>query len=483
MRYHFRRKHFYRMAVMVGLGVVAGMFLLWFWSGSKKPAQNLKNELEPMAASLFPVVAAIEMPTLTATVVLTPTEMPLAPVKKVVTPTVTAPIYVLSNGVGTNVINVWQFLPENNRWSKLYTITYPLDKSGEVAVPVEEMERMKKYLANQIPPIHLLADPVFRPHPMYLVLSPTTKQLAFVEWYSYSADRSEEGYFGVVYTGNFTPETNQSQIFFQSPFELLIDEMDYFTGLDEPLWSPDEQYYSTEYEVVHLRNTPLIINVNTGEVQRLEGAADLFGPLAWSPDSTTVFLYLYRSGFDSSGGVIRLCEIEPVSCRDIELDGIWIDAWMVDWSPQRNEIVFAGADEDFKRSPSPPPFSLYLFDPETDKVRELVGNFNRSLAKPHWSPDGRLIAAEYNPEGVVASPNTIVIVDPEARQVINEIPIQGCAWQWEQNSQSIVQLQCGEQHSLKLFSVIDATSQSIPLPDELGSKVWLGLGHNTFNVY
>ncbi len=487
MRYYSHRNYFYRLTIIIGLAVVVGIFLLWFRSVSKEPAQTVKSGFENPGRNLPPTVTAIETPALTATTILTSTEMPLVPVKEVVTPTITTPIYILGKKIKTNIINVWQLLPDNSHWSKLYTITYPLDKSNEVTVPPQEIERMKKYLATAQPPlVEYPPGPVFERSPLSLALSPTVKQLAFVEWYSVYVSVSEEGLFGVAYTGNFMPESNQSQIFFQSPLHVFVDRLDYLATLGMPLWSPNAQYYSVQQNLIHQNSTPLIINVNTGEVQRLEGAADLFGPLAWSPDSTTVFLYLYRSGFDSSGGLIRLCQIEPLNCRDIELDGVWIDAWMADWSPQRNQVVFAGANEDFNSSFSPPPFSLYVFDPKTDTVRELIGNFNRSLAKPHWSPDGRLIAAEYNDENVDADPNSIVIVDPEAKQVITKIPFGGCTWpwdtwQWDQNSQSIVQLTCGIPRKLMVSNVFDKSNRQIELPSELSDDAWLGF--NTIAVF
>ncbi len=428
------------MVVIIGLGVVIGILLLWFLAGS--------------------------------------TKVPLSLVKKIVTPNVTTPIYVLAED-GETTIEVWQFLPDDDRWSKLYAITRPIDKPDEVTIPAEEIERMNEYTKTLSLPPYIPEGSLFKRNPRYFTLSPVINHLAIVEWYSVYITDNQQGFFGINYTGNLVLETGQSQMLFQSPARVLVEERYYLASLGKPLWSPNAQYYAVDYHVIHQDYTPLIININTGTVQQLESEANLLGSLAWSPDSTTVFLYLYRSGFDSPGGIIRLCEIASLNCWNIELDGVWIDTWEVDWSPQRNQIVFAGANEDINWSSTPPPFSLYVFDPETEVVHEVLDNFNRSLRIPRWSPDGKFIAVEYNLEDETDFPNAIMIVDPDAGQIITEIPIEGCfgEWQWEQSSQSILQLPCFKTETtndLMIYDIFDRFRQQIELPVEIDMKNRLG---------
>ncbi len=478
MKHNLKRNHiFYGVVIIVGLCVVIS-FVLWFrlelLESTKDVESVIEHTLEGEAVTTGEVSSAMTTP------VLVMTEESSSSVNEAIfqTEIVNAPIYILAEDSET-MVEVWQFLPKDDQWTRLYTISRPIDKPDKLIIPDQEMERMNNYLATQSPSLQLPTSSIFKSYIRYLVLSPTINQLAFVEWYSYFADESQQGHFGVKHTGSLILETSQSQNFFQSPVQSLIDEIYYFTSLHKPLWSPDAQYYSIEYEVTHFETTPLVINVTTGTVQQLESSADLSGPLAWSPDSTTVFLYLYRSGFDSSGGIIRLCEVEPVNCRDIELDEIWVDTWGADWSPQRDQIVVVGAKEDINWASTPPSFSLYLFDPETEVVSEITDNFNRSLRVPRWSPDGKLIAVEYNPKDETDFPNTIVIVDSDAGQTIAEIPVEGCfgEWQWKQNSQSILQLPCFKtetNNSLKIYDVFDGSRQQIELPVEIGLKNRLG---------
>lgn len=429
-------------------------------------------------ATLPPTVVH-DTPTLTTTFILTATQIPSSSFNgEVITPTITTPIDLLAQDNITTT-EVWHFSPNSEQWSMSYSVTKAIEKPDNIAIPSQEIKRLKNYLETQSRPVSVPGDSLFKLYPGYLALSPTVKQLAFVESYLFFVDEKiQEAHFGVENVGTLDLETGQSQVFFQAPVQELINGEYYYTTLEMPLWSPNGQYFSVAYYTIDQNATPIIINVNKKTVQQLESSADLYGPLAWSPDSTTVVLYLYRSHFETSGGVIRLCKIDPLNCKDIELNGVWVEPLGMDWTPHRNQIVFSGSNEDFRWSPSPSPFGLYLFDPKTNAIHQVLDNFNSTLRKPRWSPDGRFIAAEYNKEGIAASPNTVAIVDMDSEQLITKLPIEGCDWQWEQSSQAIILL-CGK-YGLKVLSVIDASSQLIELPDNLRGK--RRLGFNTLKL-
>jgi len=452
------RKYFYY-GIVILIGLVAGILLLRAGLRATEPGQDAERLGEGTRESLPPTV-------------------------KVMTPTITAPIYLLANESITTT-EVWKSSPDDGQWSMLHSISKAIDKPEDVIIPPDEIERMENYIKTLSPPPDVPAGSLFKRYPVWLVLSPTIQQLAYVESYSFWATDNQQGQFGINHTGSFTLETGQSQSFFQVPIRVLVGEDYYGAGLGKPLWSPNGQYFSVDYDVSYNDTTPLIINVNTGVVQQLESAASFLDPLAWSPDSKTLILYLYRSGYEASGGVIRRCEIEPLSCRDIELEGVWFHVLGADWSPQRNQIVFSGADEDFIAF-SHPPFGLYLFDPETDTVHKVIDNFDSTLENPRWSLDGRFIAVRSNDQtGTVASPsppNTVVVIEPDSGQVITEIVVGGCDWQWEQSGQPIIQVLCNriENSDLENFNIFDASSQTIVLPDDLQGK--RRLGFNTLRL-
>lgn len=383
------------------------------------------------------------------------------------------PTYILAEQSPTEV-EIWQ-LSSTNKWSKFYTVTRPADKPEDVILPTEEIERLEEYLANE----PSAQNKPFSRSRMYYVLSPTRKQFAFVEWYSLHATPYQAGFFGVNYAGNVMLETNKTSIFFQSPSRIPTDRHDLFTSLKTPLLSPDGQYYAIEHRILHGHSTPLIINTNTGTIQKLEPIPQESKLLAWSPDSTMVFLNLYRSAFDSPGDLIRLCEIEPLNCRDIELDGIWIYAREANWSPYHNEIVFVGSIEDFHWASSPQStFGLYLFDPETDMIQELLANVNSSLSNPRWSPNGRFVAVGYSNKGLLRSPDTILIIDRENQQIFAQIPVEGWIsdWQWSQDNKAILLLPSykTETSDLIKISISDGSKEHIELPAEINLKAHLG---------
>lgn len=471
MRNYFYSKHFfYGITFVISACLLAGL-LLRFYLSSEKPGEDATTLIEDRKKSLVPTTPVDTMSSKITTPTLTLTQTPSSLVTRETAPNITRPVYLLAEESATT-IEVWQFSPDKGEWLVLHSVTRPTHKPENITIPPQEIERMQNYLATQSTSGRVPDVSSFERYTEYFALAPTIKQLAFVEWYSFFVDETQKGHFGIQHTGSLALETDQSQSFFQAPVQVLVDEFYYYTALAKLLWSPDAEYFSLSYDIIEYNSTPLIVNVNTGIVQQLDSTANLFGPLAWSPDSRSVVLYLYRSDFEAAGGVMRLCEIESLNCRNIELDGVWVEPSGVDWTPHRNQIVFTGSDVDFRRSASPPPFSLYLFDPETEVVHRVLDNLNRSLADPQWSPDGQFIAVEYSNEGTVASPNTIVIVEPDAEQIITEIPIEGCDWQWEQSSQSIMQLPCGrsETGSLMVFSIFDDSSQQIELPFELSLK-------------
>ncbi len=486
MIHHFSKRYFYY-GIVILIGCVIGISLLRANLQSTKPDQDTAGLGEVIKEGVHPTVSTDQFSVVTSTPILALTQTPQSLIQTVMPMTITAPIYLLASESITTT-EVWKLSPDDGQWTMLHSISKAIDKPENVIIPPEEIERMENYIKT----LSLANDGSsafsFRRYPMWLVLSPPTQQLAYLESYLTWVTDDEQGLFGITQIGSSTLETEQSHIFFQVPVRVLIEEDYYGTDLSKPLWSPNAQYFSITYNVnsytVPDRSTPLVININTSIVHQLETVdMDSFlEPLVWSPDSKTLILYLYRSDSVTSGDVIRRCNIETLSCRDIELEGVWFYSG-ADWSSHRNQIVFSGANERFNTLSDP---ALYVFDPETDTIHKIIDNFDSSkLENPRWSLDGRFIAviSDYK-TGTVASPSSpaIVVVEPDTGQIVTEIPFEGCDWQWEQSGQPIIQVLCNkiEGSYLENFNIFDTSSQTIELPDALQGK--RRLGFNTLRL-
>jgi len=150
MRYSSDKNYFFNgIVVVIGLCIVAGVTLLWSGIGSSEQGKGKENVVKATKGSVTPSVIIDEL--LSSSPISTTVENSLSLIKGVVAPTVPASIYILVEDGAT--IEVWQFSPDDDRWLKFHSVTRPVDKSDDVIIPTQEIERMQNYLeSNSLPP-------------------------------------------------------------------------------------------------------------------------------------------------------------------------------------------------------------------------------------------------------------------------------------------------------------------------------------------
>jgi len=84
------------------------------------------------------------------------------------------------------------------------------------------------------------------------------------------------------------------------------------------------------------------------------------------------------------------------------------------WSPNSTQLVFAAAEMD----PLGRPFrgtesGLYVVDKATGKLKTLFKMINESAVGPIWSPDGKWITFQYDPDISLSNNGRIAIISPE----------------------------------------------------------------------
>jgi hypothetical protein len=377
-------------------------------------------------------------------------------------PTVTPGIYhfVTREGITTEV---WQFFPGDEDWSIQFQMTSSIDKNVTNTILAEDSERLQTFLETQSPSMST-RELMFEPFIWYQALCSTGQELILVQRDQCCCDPFDQC-VGIWKVLDIELSTGRSDIILQEPIE-------YDVSFDDFLCSPEGRYLALIRYTRNEDNT-LVVADRKGNVQELVSERYLTGPMAWSPDGETIVFQLTRPNLAQPENLLRFCSVETGICQDIELGILSVVAGL-DWSPDNKKIVFAAI------SGSTYMPHLYLLDLETKTIQQISSGQKKALEHPHWSPDGKFIAADYKQEQP-AWPYWVVTIEVSTGQIVNEFQFPSESsfgkWIWGQDSRTILGLtgqpEFGQEWELVEFSIYDDTSKSITLPDELQGK-WVG---------
>lgn len=380
----------------------------------------------------------------------------------------TLPVYLLARREA--MIQVWQVLPANGSSSILYEVTTEIDKPTTAILPLSEMNLLHRFYEAQTTSLTTTVENLaLEPHLTFLTLSPKVNELAWLERNLYCFDEIQ--CFGLWRLVVLELEDQRARVVMQLP---LHHEQGGINVLENLLWSPDAQYlafiqYTKDSDAV-TPNTPIIIDIKKKQIVQISSAVDIFGPLGWSPDSSQVAWNLSRWHIQSQGGAIRFCVLSSRACQDIELEGLWSQG-AVDWKPAGKEVIFAATNKD-PSSFIPDSVQLYLLDLETRFVRNISTGLDGLLENPLWSPNGELIAAEYNHSGDKPS-QSLVVIEPTSGQVLNQLQIKRAdlTWVWNPDSRSIlILIAASKQSKLEIFDIYNGSTRTLDLPADLATE-------------
>jgi dipeptidyl aminopeptidase/acylaminoacyl peptidase len=368
---------------------------------------------------------------------------------------------------------IWRVSPDNGSSSIVYEVAKSVDRPIGTVFPPEEIEKLQSYLAEQSTSSTTTARGLLsRPYIQSLALSPTAEALAWVEGDTYWVEGSAVG-FGVQRLMTLNLNTGNSNILLQVP--LHADEGLIYYNISDPTWSPDGQYVAV---IRSIRGGPveaslIVVNVSTGQTQEIKGTIDSAGPLVWAPDSATIAWSLSRWHARASGGAIRLCILRTEECRNVELDGLWIWGWGMDWAPDGKQIIFVAKQEDSDLFSDSARTGLYSFEPSTGLIQDVPIDVDGVLERPRWSPDGQLLAVDHRPK-LGEFVQSLLVIEPTSGQIVSQLPIERVesSWAWGYDSHSILALIGTDRAQLEvgIFNIQDSSLRTIVLPDELVTK-------------
>jgi Tol biopolymer transport system component len=351
----------------------------------------------------------------------------------------------------------------------IYEITESAERSGGSLFPADEIERLQAYLAAQSPPITMtVSELVPEPGISWRTLSLTEGALAWVEGDMYCV-WDLTGCFGVTRLVVLDLSTGSSEVLLQMPKHAGGDLV-YNVIVDGPIWSPNGQYVAA---LRGIRNIPvegslIIVDVSTGQVQEIVTTVDSGAPLVWAPDGATIAWELSRWHTRSSGSAVRLYTPRTGECRDIELDGLWVWNWSMDWAPTGEQIVFSAEHEESDVFSDEADIGLYLLDPSTNFVQRVSVDVDGALENPRWSPNGQLLAADYRPK-VGDNFQSLLVIEPTSGQIVSQLSMQRdwSSWAWGRRGDSILVLVGAD---VGIFDVRDGSLRIVELPDDLATK-------------
>ena len=186
-----------------------------------------------------------------------------------------------------------------------------------------------------------------------------------------------------------------------SPFPMIRE-----LNLKPPMWSPDGQWIALLVVESGLDSSyeEVLYTVRADGTQ-LRRLVQTSSPPAWSPDSRylafgtsdaeTHSLYVARR----DGGEMRRVVVHYE--RDRREPPLEPAGWLIDWSPDGTEILFAGGYLDDSTAPVSTN-AIFAVAPDGSNLREL--DVRRSFESIHglaWSPDGSRIAVYADRRSVV----------------------------------------------------------------------------------
>jgi len=181
-----------------------------------------------------------------------------------------------------------------------------------------------------------------------------------------------------------------------------------------------------------------------------------------------------RFGRSTTGGGLRLFTLSTATAKDIQLDGLWIWNWGLDWSPQENRIVFSGVNQG-PNTADGKEIQLYLLDPDTSQVHLIPVAVDGVLENPRWSPDGQLLAADLSPT-VDDLYTALLIIEPDTGSIVTQLTLERAerVWSWDREGKNLlILLGTGTYKSPRevgIFNIEEGTLRVLPLPEELAAK-------------
>jgi len=373
---------------------------------------------------------------------------------------------------------VWKMSIENGNAVKLYELRQNMVEDARQVLPPEEVELLQKFAASLEIPSAPITDTLkrFVPSSFFddLTLSPTNQYLAGKTFIHYCLEL--DPCFGIQRLVVFELETDQQQkILLQIPLHTKGNDRQYY-NLSPPVWSSDGKYLALIRSVTPSNpgdeNIPIVVGIDTGQVQEMASARGIWGSVVWSPDSSTTAWAVSRSfHHNPQANMIRLCKVQTNICQDIELDLWHIE--ITQWSSDGKQIIFlATSDEndiDVK--------NIYLLEVENQFVQKVPINLKGLFRDARGSPDGQLIAVEYY-QHWGDHIHTFLVVEPNSGKIISQFSretrgfenlVDNFEWIWGQDSRSIIGVAyTGKSiRELKILSVLDNSVKPITLPNEL----------------
>jgi Tol biopolymer transport system component len=389
----------------------------------------------------------------------------------------TYPIYLVARESST--AQIWQVSPDGNSSSLVYEITKSVNRPVATVFPPEEIEKLQSYLALQSLPITTTESALLpEPYIEWLTLSPMGDAVAWVEGDVYR-DGNSAVWFGVQRVITLDLNTRDPNVLLQMPSH--ADEFNRFHISGDPAWSSDGQHVAVirGFTGGAVEASLIVVNISTGQTRKTTVTVDSSGPLIWSPDNTTIAWPLSRWHTRSSGGAVRFFTLYTEECKDIELEGLWVWGWSMDWSPDGKRIVFAAKQENSDVFSDDAKLGLHLLDPSTGLVQDVPVDIDGVLENPRWSPDGQLLAVDYRPK-VGDFFQSLLVIEPNSGQIVSQlsVPRAVSSWVWGRDGHSILVLtgigsvlytgRAGLE--VKIFDVRDGSLQTVELPDNLATK-------------
>jgi Tol biopolymer transport system component len=157
------------------------------------------------------------------------------------------------------------------------------------------------------------------------------------------------------------------------------------------IWSPDASRLACE----GFGDQPSADGVYTtrssdgGGVQRITSGSDDDYPGDYSPNGKQI-VFLRAPSFDAPPQGLDIVRADGSDLRQITPDGMSLDFDGGSWSPQGNEIIFAG------RTAGEPRGAIYAVHTDGTGLRQIpipgCGTSAAGCREPVWSPDGTRIA-------------------------------------------------------------------------------------------
>jgi len=366
-----------------------------------------------------------------------------------------------------NASQIWRFTETGNSASMLHDIKKNPERTVNAVFPTKEVEKLQAYLGTSS-----LSQLSPSPGIDQGVKLSTQGTLAWKEGDMYCVNDAA-GCFGVDRIITFNRNSQEVKTLFEIPWHTDKEDV-VFSG--QLAWSPNGRYLAT---MAWVRNpVPATINLaqaDTGEITAITATIDSDPPLIWSPDSASMAWVL--SGHYSrsaTGSKIRIYTLSTATHRDIQLDGLWIWGWDMDWSPDGNYIALSAENKEQTTS-GDKDIQLYLLDLKTEQTQFIPVAVDGILENPRWSPDGKFLAADSRPTNTDLY-RALLIIAPNTGEIVTQLTQERAEriWHWDRESKEILILLGTGPYTKKrevgIFNVENGALRILTLPKELATK-------------